>query len=708
MLRLLLITLVVILSFPSYSIEYVSHQVRDNTLVINTDKHTVQLTPLSSSAIEVHYLSEQSFPSFAIDSKRSVKDVITKLTDSEYALTFKLPELSVVLNKHALTMSFFRGEELLSRHRLTEQAKPQVNLVFDLKEDEVLMGTGERVVGMDRRGYKLPLYNKAHYGYSTHSEQMNYSLPAVMSDQKYILLFDNSAKGWLDLAKTHANTLEFSAEGGRASFIVATAQSYPSLIENYVGITGKQPMPARWALGNHASRFGYKTQQQVIDTINLYRELDIPVDSIILDLYWFGKDIKGHMGNLNWDYEAFPEPEKMIQQLKEDGVKTTLITEPFVLKNSKRHDEAAQANALSLDLAGNEIKYFDFYFGHTSLIDIFSNSGQKWFSQVYKELMEQGVTGVWGDLGEPEVHPHDMQHRLSEFGITAGADEVHNVYGHQWADLVYNTIKQQQPNTRPFILMRSGFAGSQRFGLIPWTGDVSRSWGGLKPQVELSLQMGLLGLAYTHSDLGGFAGDNYDKEMYIRWLQYGVFQPIYRPHAQDSVPSEPVFHDKETQDIIREYIKLRYELLPYNYTLAYENTMTGMPLMRPMFFNDESNSELIAIADQFMWGNEFLVKPVTEAGLKQVDVLLPEGNWFNYWTGEKYAGGNKVAFPVDLNTIPVLVKAGAIIPSVEAVKSTDDYSSQQLKLDFYFDPEVAESSAQMYEDDGMSANAQEV
>ena len=705
MLRFILCATFTLFSFFTFATEYVGYQLKKDSLFIRLKEQTIQVRPLSKAAFETLYLSANEFPSFAIDPDIQKFDVKPSLTESEYAISYKVNDISLVFNKLALTMSYFYQDKLLTRHHVEIQKSPEVNFSFDLANNEVLMGGGERVLGMNRRGHKLPLYNRAHYGYTTYSEQMNYSLPAVMSNKKYVLLFDNTAKGWLDLGKTKSDNLVFNAVGGRSSFIITAADTYPALIQKYVEVTGKQPMPARWFLGNHASRFGYKSQQQVLDTIGLYRELDIPVDSIILDLYWFGKDVQGHMGHLTWDKEAFPEPEKMIAKLEEMGVKTTLITEPFVLKQAKRHNEALAAGALSLNLDGTEVKYYDFYFGHTALVDVFSSQGQQWFSKVYKELANQGVTGVWGDLGEPEVHPQDMQHQLSQYGLTATADEVHNGYGHQWAHLVSNTLKSHQPNTRPFILMRAGFAGSQRFGLIPWTGDVSRSWGGVKPQVELSLQMGLLGLAYTHSDLGGFAGDNYDKEMYIRWLQYGVFQPIYRPHAQDKVASEPVYHDRETQDILREYIKLRYSLLPYNYTLAYENTLTGMPLMRPMFFTDESNLDLTEVKDQFMWGNEFLVKPVTDPGVSFVSVSLPAGNWYNYWTDEKYLGDRTIMFPVDLTKIPVLVRGGAIIPSVAAVKSTMEYSSKHLSLDYYYDETVLSSTAKMYEDDGHSADA---
>ena len=191
---------------------------------------------------------------------------------------------------------------------------------------------------------------------------------------------------------------------------------------------------------------------------------------------------------------------------------------------------------------------FDFYFGNTGLIDVFDNDARDWFNQTYSALYKQGVAGWWGDLGEPEVHPSDAVHNLN--GITATGDEVHNAYGHKWAEQVYQHQQHLAPNKRPFIMMRSGFVGSQRYGMIPWTGDVSRSWDGLKPQVELSLQMGLFGLGYTHSDLGGFAGGEvFDPQMYIRWLQYGIFQPVFRPHAQDNIAPEPVFHKGKTKDL---------------------------------------------------------------------------------------------------------------------------------------------------------------
>jgi len=528
-------------------------------------------------------------------------------------------------------------------------------------------------------------------------------LPAIMSSNKYIIVFDNSANGELDIAASEKNIVQFSAMGGRTSYLIIVGESYPKLIENLVSVTGKQPLPPRWALGNIASRFGYHSEQEARSVVQKYRDEDFPLDAIVFYLYWFGPDIKGHMGNLNWDNKAFPTPVDMIKDFKAQGVNTIMITEPFILTSSSQWQSAVENNALMKNQSGQAEK-FDFYFGNTGLVDVFEPKSQDWFWQYYQKLANQGVTGWWGDLGEPEVHPADALHNVA--GNKVSADEVHNAYGHQWAEMLYQRLRKFQPNTRPFILMRSGFIGSQRYGMVPWTGDVSRSWEGFKPQVELALQMSLLGLSYTHSDLGGFAGDGpIDKELYIRWLQYGVFQPVYRPHAQENAKPEPIFHDVETKDILREYVKLRYRLMPYIYSLSIENSLTGMPIMRPMFFEDENELKLIDEKDSYFYGDSFLVTPVTEQGAETVNVNLPKGTWFNFWSEQRYQGEQNVTIAAPLDQTPVLVRAGAFIPMVDSVQSTKDYNTEHLILHYYADTSVKSSSSVMYNDDGQDPNS---
>ncbi|WP_076410667.1 TIM-barrel domain-containing protein [Shewanella sp. UCD-KL12] len=686
-------------SFSVLSADYQSHQLLDGKLVIKTDEGALSLTALNTQAIETHYQPSgvKQLPSFAI--ARTPSSVTAHVTQTDEAVTFSAGDISAVIDKRPVRISYFyQGKPIAKEEVGFFHTETLSGFRFTLNDDEKLLGAGQRVLGMDRRGHRLPLYNRAHYGYETKSEQMYFSVPAVMSSNRYSIMFDNSASGHVDLGATEKDVLQFEAVAGRTSYIVSGAKSYAELVKLHSQVTGYQPLPNRWTLGNFASRFGYRTQAEAEMVVDEFIAKGIPLDAIVLDLYWFGKDVKGHMGNLAWDKIAWPNPTEMIKSFRNKGVKTVLISEPFILTTSKRWDDAVASKALATNLAG-EPKTFDFYFGNTGLIDLFSPQGQAWLGDIYQELAEQGVAGWWGDLGEPEVHPGDTQHAIGT------ADEIHNAYGHQWAKMVADFEAKHRPEQRPFIMMRAGFLGSQRYGMVPWTGDVSRSWGGLKPQVELALQMGLWGFGYIHSDLGGFAGgDKFDAELYTRWMQYGVFQPVYRPHGQDNIAPEPIFHDEKTQAIIKRFIQLRYQMLPYNYTLSYEHSTSGMPLMRPLAFEFD-DMEMLDNKDSYLWGDSFLVTPVVEPGIKSVKVNLPKGVWFDYFSGQRFLGGKVITQATDINTLPVLIKAGAFIPMVDVVQSSDDYSSKQLTLHHYVDSSVSSATGKMFEDDGNSVDS---
>ena len=356
---------------------------------------------------------------------------------------------------------------------------------------------------------------------------------------------------------------------------------------------------------------------------------------------------------------------------------------------SKKWDEAVDKNILGLTKEGKPYTY-DFFFGNTGIIDIFKPEGEEWFWNIYKGLADLGVSGVWGDLGEPEVHPYNIIHH------TGTGQEVHNTYGHDWARLVYEGYARDFPNQRPFILMRAGYSGSQRYGMLPWSGDVNRTWGGLQSQPEIALQMGMQGMGYMHSDLGGFAGANLDDELYTRWLQYGVFQPIYRPHAQEDVPSEPIFREQRTKALSKKSIELRYSLLPYNYNLAFENSQNGKPLMRPLFFEDEN---LIEVVKTYIWGDSFLVSPVVSSGIKQQEVVFPKGsNWYNFYSNEKVEGGQTKIVQLTEENIPTFVRGGAFIPTIQPIQNTSTYNLIKFDLHFYFDETVMESEYYLYRD----------
>ena len=674
----------------------------NRTLKITVNDGVYKIVPYNNNIIETTFT-----PTGEVEKTEShavilePKDIDISFVETANEVVLMTGEIVTKVQKSPFQIKYYHNNKLLISEAKGYVKNDSLETIdFNIKSNEILYGGGARALGMNRRGNRLKLYNKAHYGYETRSELMNYTMPIVVSSDKYLLHFDNAPIGYLDLDSKQNNHLMYETISGRKTYQIVAASTWPKLIDQYTNLTGKQPMPPRWALGNFASRFGYHSQYEVEKTINKFKDLNVPVDAVILDLYWFGKTITGTMGNLEVFRDSFPDFEGMISRLKAKGVKTITITEPFVLTTSNRWEEAVEQQVLATDSLGKPYTY-DFYFGNTGLIDIYNPKGASWFWSIYKGLREKGIVGIWGDLGEPEVHPTALKH------YNTSADEVHNIYGHDWAGLIYKSYKNDFSEERPFILMRAGYSGSQRYGMIPWSGDVNRTWGGLQSQTEIALQMGLQGLGYMHSDLGGFAGDNLDDELYTRWLQYGVFQPIFRPHAQEEVPSEPVYRSEEALKLSKKAIALRYALLPYNYHLVFENNTQGLPLMRPLFFED-SRSEMNTVSSTYFWGNDFLISPVTNAGQEQQMVDFPNtGNWYDFYNNKAYVGGKSQFVNTVKTSIPTFVRGGGIIPLIDPVQSTDEYELNNFQLHYYFDQKVKKSQRLIYNDNGLLANAYE-
>lgn len=710
--KLLLVLLISSISFAqNANRKYLSHSWKNNILEVKTSDGSYLIKPYSDKIVETSFIpngdasdSESAKQSFNPNSHAVVKTAEkgwASFNKTDNSLTLLTKGITVVINKSPFKITYSNlGKVLLSEKMgYTKVNDSTETLSFNLDNSEALYGGGARALGMNRRGNRLQLFNRAHYGYETKAELMNFCIPLVMSSKLYAVHFDNAAIGYLDLDSKKDNTLTYETISGRKTYQVIVGDSWTDLVSNYTDLTGKQPLLPRWALGNFSSRFGYHNQDEVENTIKKFEQNQIPIDAIILDLYWFGKTIKGTMGNLEWDKDNFPNPDKMISDLNAKGLKTILITEPFILTTSSKWQEAVDKKVLVTDKSGKPATW-DFYFGNTSVVDIFKPEGAAWFWNVYKRLINQGVGGMWGDLGEPEVFPSKV--------ITAGgkADEVHNIYGHNWAKLIADGYKKDFPTQRPFILMRAGYSGSQRFGMVPWSGDVSRSWGGLQSQMEIALQMGMQGLGYMHSDLGGFAGDYFDNELYLRWLQYGVFNPIFRPHAQEEVASEVALKDIATMAKAKKSVELRYQLMPYNYTLSFDNNQKGTPLMRPLFFEEPNNNTLTTVAGSYFWGNDFLITPITKAGVTSTEIYFPKSsNWFDFYTNEKHNAGTTDTVKVNEDYIPTFVRGGSFIPMIETIQNTSNYSLDNFNLHYYFDESVAHSNGMLYNDDGVTPNA---
>jgi len=584
---------------------------------------------------------------------------------------------------------------------------------FLLRPGEKIFGTGERSIPMDRRSYRLTLFNNPWYGYSTNADALNFSVPFIMSSLGYAIFFDNPSKGYLDIGKTEEQVLEYGTMSGELSFYVIGGKSFDDILSAYQLLVGTQQLPPRWAMGNFMSRFGYLNEIQTREIFNQMKKDSIPFDAVIFDLFWFGDSIQNTLGNLDWvNKKAWPNPAKMIGDFKKDGVKTILITEPFIINSTPNY--ASAKNILATNKQGQPYELQDFYFGKGGLIDIFRKDARQWFWAKYKKQMDIGVTGWWGDLGEPEKHPADMYHNLADLGFKRkfSANEVHNLYGYYWSKMVYENFAKQYPNQRLFHLNRSGYAASPRYGSFPWSGDVSRSWDGLKAQLPLMLGTSLSGIPYIHADAGGFAGGDGDADLYIRWLQFAAFTPIFKPHGTalgdvnpsvQNIPSEPAMWPEPTKSIARQAVEQRYQLLPYNYTLCYQQAVKGKPLVKPMFFVDENDTALFRAEDQYMWGEALLVSPVLEKNATSRKLYLPEGDWYNYFSMKKTTGGQWFNQALAVNHIPVFVKAGSFIPTIATIQNTTQYHKSNLMVTYF--PGKKPSQYELYEDDGESKNA---
>jgi len=623
------------------------------------------------------------------------------------------PQAKVVIQKDRL---FYKsGNQIIIKNSKPEQFPEGNGFSFGLDPGEQIYGGGERATALNRRGNRLNLYNAPAYGYSYGAENLNFCIPFFISSRGYAIFFDNPSKGFADIGVTDTSRLQAGFSSGELSYYVIFGKNIDEMLQQYTSLTGKQPLPPRWALGNFVSRFGYRGEEQVKSVIGKMKTENFPMDAIIFDLFWFGDSIRGTLGNLDWmNKTKWPDPKRMIADLKSQGLKTVLIAEPFFLEGTRLYNESQPF--LATDNNGKPFRLTDFYFGSGGLLDIFKKSSGDFVWKQYKKQIENGVDGWWTDLGEPEKHPAGMFHNLKDFGVTRlmAADEVHNVYGHYYSRMLFNKFQDEQPGKRLFHLNRSGFAGSQRYSIFPWTGDVSRNWSGLKAQIPLLVGMSESGIPYIHSDAGGFTvPQEQDNELYTRWLQFAAFTPVFRPHATaleeydpslKSVPSEPAFYPEPYKSIVRKFINLRYRLLPYNYTLAYEQSVYGKPLIRPMNYYDFNNRDAQSATDQYYWGDAFIVAPVTAPGTKSLNVYLPEGRWYNIFTDSAYTGGGWQQVRTDINSIPVFARAGSFIPywnPAGDLRNTSYYKPEDVTVRYY--PSSTASSYNWFEDDGESS-----
>ncbi len=678
-----------------------------STFVFSQQKPLAETYQASNGKYKISYYADNiiklTFTPKGYNKNENVSDAVILNAKATH------PFLKVKVNGD---MTAFNGKALLIN---ADTMNGYYGFNFALETGEMIFGGGERALPLNRRGYRFNLYNNPWYGYGEGADNLNYSVPFFTSSKGYGLFFDNPSKGFVDIGKEDENVFKAGFSSGELNVYVILGKDYQQVLQSYHKLTGTQPLPPRWAFGNLMSRFGYTSEAQAKDILSKMQHDNIPVEAIIFDLFWFGDSIKGTLGNLDWiNKNKWNNPQKMISDFKKQGVHTILVTEPFFVETSKNYK--ASKPFLAVDSAGKPYYLTDFYFGKGGLIDIFRKDSKDWFWNFYKKQMDVGVEAWWGDLGEPEKHPSDLYHNLKDLKQKRlfAADEVHNIYGHNWTKMLFQKYAQFYPNKRLFSLNRSGFAGSQRYSIFPWTGDVSRSWSGLKAQLPILLGMSMSGVPYVHSDAGGFAGGEGDNELYVRWLQFAAFTPIFRPHgtalyetepAAFSFPSEAALIDTPWRNYAKEAIKTRYEFLPYNYSLAYQQEKNGKPLISPMYFSFPDDSVAVKVEDQFMWGENLMVAPVLEKGAITRRYYLPEGKWLNPSQAKVLQGPGWMVDSVTIEKYPVCIKEGSFIP-INIQDITNPTALHKRKaIGLVHVASKHRSAFQYFTDDGTSKNS---
>lgn len=591
------------------------------------------------------------------------------------------------------------ASRLLVDNGLRTYADGKRTLTLDIPDGGSMYGAGERGHRLNLSGDTLIMYNRQNYGYTGSDpriSQMNITMPLFLSTHGYALVFDDYAAASMILS----DPLKYISESDKpvSYYFVNSTGSLADLTRNLTKLTGRQELPPLWSLGYITSKYGYKDENDAMNAVDSLKALGYPLDGIVLDLYWYGKE--QDMGRLAWDKKQWPDPQWMMDYFKGKGVNLVAISQPYILRNGRgldNYNTLAAGNMLVKDKDSGKPLDVTIWVGEGGMFDVSNPDTRRWLSARYDSLTQTGIAGWWGDLGEPEVHPENGMHANS-----LDTRRYHNQYGNDWSEIIYDLFKEKYPDTRLLTMMRGGTTGLQRYDVFPWSTDVSRSWGGLEPQVRIMLNSGLSGLGYMGHDVGGFAIDEahpYDPELYVRWLQLGLFSPMLRTHAQAT--AEP-YHYPQHQNIIKPLITSRYQWLPYTYTLAWENATNGWPLVRPLDFHaDKPSGKYDNISDQFLWGRDIMVAPVMTQGTTQRTIVFPEGDeWVDTANPLKsYSGGSTITYNAPLDVIPVFARAGSFIPkAMYPMKSTRNYRPNNYTIQYYPREGLA-STGYLFEDD---------
>ncbi|HEX7136400.1 MAG TPA: glycoside hydrolase family 31 protein [Vicinamibacterales bacterium] len=590
-----------------------------------------------------------------------------------------------------------------------------------LRDDEHVYGLGEKSGPLDKRGWKLGGYsftnwNSDTFGYDASTDPIYVSVPFYIDLRHgvaYGVFLDNTYRSNFDIGHQSEGVLSFGAEGGALDYYFIYGPEPKKVIERYTALTGRMPLPPLWALGYHQCRYSYYPESVVRFIAENFRVRHIPADVIWLDIHYQDK-----YKPFTWNKQRFPDPAKMLADLRAQGFRVVTIVDPHPPKEKgyAPYDSGLAVDAFVKNPDGSiysapvwpskaedgDSPDWTKPPGTPSVFPDFTKpSTRAWWGGLYADFVNMGVAGIWNDMNEPAVFdtpsgtmPLDVRH--DNEGAPADHREIHNVYGMLMSRATYEGLLRLRPNARPFVLSRASFAGGQRYTAL-WPGDNTSNWAHLRGSVPMLLGMGVSGLPFVGSDIGGFVGAP-SAELYTRWLQTGVFYPFMRTHTMFGSPDqEPWSYGTEHEAINRGAIELRYRLLPEIYNAMNEAAETGVPAMRPLLLDFPGDESTYGTDDEFLFGPDLLVAPVLEEGARSRGVYLPAGEWYDFWSGAKVTGPKGIDVPVTMASIPIFVRGGAFVFSQPVVQHTGEMPGQPIEVTLY---PAANSERWLYEDDG--------
>lgn len=660
--------------------------------LVNEKVARVQRTSHSAEMLQKSYMIE----------KLNICDQSVGIREVEGDIVLEKSQLSIRISKRDLSLTF---SERNGRDILTETGEYGCKLTpkaqFKVEGATQFYGLGQHQKGVV--GYKGTKVEIKH-------DNTTIAIPFLLTNSGYGLLWDNSGRVWADFTGRDSMVLE-SETGEAIDYYVILGSGMEEIIEGYWKLTGPAPMIPKYAFGFWQSKMRYMTQQELLDVAEKYRQKQYPVDILVVDFYHWTQ-----MGDMQFDPEAWPDPEGMFKRLKELNIQGMVSVWPYISDKSVNYAPMEEEGILVVDDNGKTIKFTIFNGEKSGLYDPFNEKARRFIWNKSKAYYDQGAKIWWLDSCEPDDGLNIDDFRPTGIHTIDGPlDDRINAYALMHEKAFYEGQRTFDPDQRVLILARAAFGGCQRYGVTVWSGDVGYDFKALKSQITAGLNATMSGLPFWTTDIGGFQGgdpkDSAYKEVYIRWFQYGAFCPLFRVHGSRGATcfedllygisrgeNELWSFGEELEQIMVQYDRLRYRMMPYIYSCARRTIETGTPMMRALVIDYAQDKRAAAVIDQFMFGPSLMVCPVTEAGAVSREVYLPEGcDWYDFWNDRKYSGGQTIEAAAPIDRIPLFVKAGSIIPMGPEMQFAGESKTPPITLKVY---SGRDGEFELYNDDG--------